>query len=83
MPYIIDYKEQVKNLISEAYEPANMISQEFKYTTYQIVRSLKNILPDNAIDEHLVYEVLQELGFKPEEEKPLKFFWYFRRKKND
>lgn len=81
MPYIIDYKEEVKKLITESYEPADMLSREFRYSTGSIVMFLKRILPDNAIDEHVVYEALQELGFQPQEEKPLQFYWYFKRKK--
>jgi hypothetical protein len=33
-----------------------------------------NVIPNNAIDEHLVYEALRELGFEPKEEKPSIFF---------
>ncbi len=80
MPDIINYKEEVKRLICDSYEPADMVSVEFKYTTKEIVCNLKKVLPDNAVDEHLIYEALQELNFEPKEESPLEFYWYFKRK---
>ena len=80
MPDIINYKDEVKRLISDTYEPADMVNKEFKQTTGSITMFLKSILPYNAIDDHLVYEALLELGFQPKEEKPLRFYWYFKRK---
>lgn len=80
MPDIINYKDEVKRLISETYEPADMVNKEFKQTTASITLFLKTILPYNSIDDHLVYEALLELGFQPKEEKPLRFYWYFKRK---
>jgi hypothetical protein len=80
MPDIINYKDEVKRLISDSYEPADMVNKEFQYTTFELTMHLKNILPDNAIDEHVIYEALLELGFQPKEEKPLVFNWYFKRK---
>jgi len=77
---ILDYKPEVKRLISENYLPADALSKEFQFTTAQLVENLHNILPYNCIDEFLVYEALLELGFEPKEETPLCFFWYFRRK---
>lgn len=79
MPFILDYKEEVKRLISESYIPADTLSKEFEMTTKKIVSNLRKILPYNAIDEHLVYESLLELGFEPKENEPLSFFWYFKR----
>ncbi len=80
MPFMINYKEEIKRLISETYVPADALNKEFKYTTIDLVMHFRNIMPDNQIDEHLVYEVLQELQFEPKEEKPLVFYWYFKRK---
>lgn len=77
---ILDYKPEVKRLISENYEPADALSKEFEMTTAKLVENLQNILPFNAVDENLMYEALTELGFEPKEEEPLVFFWYFRRK---
>jgi len=77
---ILDYKPEVKRLISENYEPADAISKEFKKTTLELLVGFMSILPPNSIDENLVYEALTELGFEPKEETPLCFFWYFRRK---
>jgi hypothetical protein len=78
--FILDYKKEVKKLISENYVPADALSKDFKFTTDELVANLHNILPYKAIDDHLVYEALLELGFEPKEETPLVFFWYFRRK---
>ena len=78
--FILDYKEEVKRLISETYEPADLVSKEFEMPTFQLVQQLQIILPSKAIDEHLVYEALRELGFEPKEKEPLLFFWYFKRK---
>ena len=78
--FILDYKEEIKRLISENYEPADLISKEFQKTTFELMISLKNILPDNAVDEHLIYEALLELNFEPKEIEPLVFYWYFKRK---
>jgi hypothetical protein len=80
--FILDYKNEVKRLISENYEPADSLSKEFKKTTQELTYEFMNVIPNNAIDEHLVYEALRELGFEPKEEKPLVYFWYFKRKNN-
>jgi hypothetical protein len=77
---LLDYKKEVKRLISDNYEPADTLSKEFQFTTAELYYNLLNILPSNSIDEHLVYEVLLELGFEPKEETPLVFYWYFKRK---
>lgn len=77
---ILDYKPEVKRLISDNYEPADVLNKEFQKTTIQLVVDFMNILPHNSIDENLMYEALTELGFEPKEETPLCFFWYFRRK---
>lgn len=79
MSLIFDYKEKVKELITESYAPAYFVSSEFKYTTMEITALLQNILPDKSIDDFMVFEALTELGFKPKEEQPLHFSWYFKR----
>ncbi|MEO8534265.1 MAG: hypothetical protein ABI441_10955 [Flavobacterium sp.] len=78
--FILNYKEEIKRLISENYEAADLVSKEFEYSTSQIVENLSLILPYNVIDDHLVYEALLELGFEPKEKIPLLFLWYFKRK---
>jgi hypothetical protein len=80
--FFLNYKDEVKRLITENYEPADTLSKEFEMTTLQLTEILRNILPLNAVDEHLVYEALRELGFEPKETTPLLFCWYFRRKNN-
>jgi ubiquinone biosynthesis protein COQ9 len=78
--FILDYKEEVKRLVSENYEPADIVSKEFEMATIQLVENLKVLLPAKAINEHVVYEALIELGFEPKEKEPLLFLWYFKRK---
>ena len=80
--FFVDYKEQLKKLISDEYETADSLSKEFEYSTEMITALFLNVMPAKSIDEHLVYEALIELGFVPKEspEMPLAFFWYFKRK---
>lgn len=80
--FVVDYKEKTKELISDLYESADFVSKEFEFTTEDLTDSLLRVLPFKSIDEHLVYESLIELGFKPQEnpKKPLNFSWYFKRK---
>lgn len=80
MALILFHKDEVKKLISEMYEPANMLNKEFRFTTLELTMKLMNILP--RIDDNDVYDALTELGFKPEEENPLEYYWYFKRKNN-
>lgn len=77
---ILNYKNEVKRLIAENYEPADALSKEFQFTTAKLVENLHQIIPYNAIDEFIIYEALLELGFEPKEETPLVFYWYFKRK---
>lgn len=83
--FFLDYKEQLKNIIAENYEPADIVSKEFEYSTYRITLLLSSIFPSAAIDEHMVYEALLELGYSPKEDprKPLKYSWYFKRKNSE
>lgn len=80
--FFVDYKEELKNLISEEYEPADSLSKEFQYTTEMATELFLMVMPTKSIDEHTVYEVLTELGYKPKEdpEVPLLYNWYFKRK---
>ena len=80
--FMLDYKKEVKRLISENYEPADALSKEFQFTTEKLTENFQQIIPYKAIDEYLVYEALLELGFEPKEEQPLEYFWYFKRKNN-
>lgn len=77
---MLDYKEEVKKLISETYDPADMLSKEAEFTTEILTENLKRILPYNAVDEHIVYECMVELGYKPQESEPLIYSWYLKRK---
>jgi hypothetical protein len=42
-------------------------------TTLELTYELMNVIPNNAIDEHLVYEALREWALN-QEEKPLVYF---------
>lgn len=77
--FILNYKDEVKKLISQSYTPADVLNKEFEYTTEKLVENFQRILPFQSIDEHLVYEALLELGFEPKESDPLVFSWYFKR----
>jgi hypothetical protein len=77
---VIDYKEEVKKLILEKYCPADPDSNEVEKTTEDLVSSFQKVIPHKAIDGHVVYQALTELGYKPKEQEPLVFMWYFKRK---
>jgi hypothetical protein len=79
MPYIIDYKEEVKRLLSEGYEPADLLNKELDFTTAEITDFLMSLIPAKAINQHLVYEALLEMGYQPQESEPLQFRWYLKR----
>lgn len=80
--FFLNYKDELKRLITAEYAPADTLSKEFQYTTEAITDLFLQVLPNGSIDEHDVYEVLLELGFQPKEnpKKPLEYFWYFKRK---
>lgn len=80
MPDIIDYKKEVKRLIEETYEPADIVSVEVEKTTTDLVQGFRQIISSKQLDEHLVYEALIELGYSPKEKEPLSFYWLFKRK---
>jgi capsular polysaccharide biosynthesis protein len=80
MPDIIDYKTEVKRLIQENYEPADMLTKEVEKTTKDLVEGFSNIMSSKQVDEHVVYEALIELGYTPKEKEPLSFSWFFKRK---
>ncbi|RYG12577.1 MAG: hypothetical protein EOO07_18840 [Chitinophagaceae bacterium] len=82
MTLIPNYKDEAKRLINESYEPADILSKEVKFTTGEMVDNLKTFLPESWVDDHFVYEVLTELGYKPQEENSLRFFWYFKKRNN-
>lgn len=77
---IVDYKEAIKKLIHDTYQPANMVTKEVQKTTPELVASFRNIMPSKQIDEHIIYEALTEMGYTPHEATPLEFYWYFKRK---
>lgn len=76
---MIDYKEKIKQLISETYAPADLVSKEVEKTLQDLVFSFSQVFPSKLIDEHLVTEALLELGYTPKEKESLEFVWYFKR----
>jgi hypothetical protein len=56
-----------------------VLSKEFQKTTLELTYELMNVIPNNAIDEHLVYEALREWALN-QRGKAASIFWYFKRK---
>lgn len=76
----LDYKNEVKKLIQDNYTFADILNKEFEYSTNELVANFQNVLPYKAVDDHLIYECLLELGFRPQETNvPLEYVWYFKR----
>ena len=59
-----DYKEILKTLLLRYYSPhpIGMVEKQYK-TTSQVLYMAQGIIPTEPIDQHDVYDVLQELGF--------------------
>ena len=59
-----DYKEILKTLLLRYYSPHPIGAVEKQYkTTLQVLYMAQGIIPSEPIDQHDVYDVLQELGF--------------------
>ncbi len=59
-----DYKEILKTLLLQYYTPHPIGAVEKQYkTTSQVLAMAQGIIPTEPIDQHDVYDVLQELGF--------------------
>ena len=59
-----DYKEILKTLLLRYYSPqfAGTVAKAY-HTTSQVLAMVQGVIPTEPIDQHDVYEVLQELGF--------------------
>ena len=59
-----DYKEILKTLLLRYYSPhpIGMVEKQYK-TTSQVLYMAQGIIPTEPIDQHDIYDVLQELGF--------------------
>ena len=59
-----DYKEILKTLLLRYYSPqsAGTVSKTY-HTTSQVLAMAQGVIPNEPIDQHDVYDVLQELGF--------------------
>lgn len=64
------YRDRIKDLINDLYIPGEtgISNHDLRVTTAGIVRDLKLVIPESFIDEPTVYEVLEELNFKPKYE---------------
>lgn len=59
-----DYKEILKTLLLRYYSPHPIGAVEKQYkTTSQVLAMAQGIIPSEPIDQHDIYDVLQELGF--------------------
>lgn len=59
-----DYKEILKTLLLRYYSPHPIGAVEKQYkTTSQVLYMAQGIIPSEPIDQHDIYDVLQELGF--------------------
>ena len=59
-----DYKEILKTLLLRYYSPHPIGAVEKQYkTTSQVLAMAQGIIPTEPIDQHDIYDVLQELGF--------------------
>lgn len=67
-------------ILTEKYEPGNILDFDFSFTTLEVLEKMVNIFPANAIDLHDVYEALTIIGFVPQDLEPLDFKWYFKTK---
>ena len=59
-----DYKEIIKTLLLRYYSPqfAGTVAKAY-HTTSQVLAMVQGVIPNEPIDQHDVYDVLQELGF--------------------
>ena len=59
-----DYKEILKTLLLRYYSPhpIGVVEKQYK-TTSQVLYMAQGIIPSEPIDQHDIYDVLQELGF--------------------
>ena len=59
-----DYKEILKTLLLRYYSPhpIGVVEKQYK-TTSQVLAMAQGIIPSEPIDQHDIYDVLQELGF--------------------
>lgn len=58
---MVEYKEEIKKLLTSLYEQGNPVDHDAQLSTREIYYDLLSLLPEKAIDEYDVYEVLSSL----------------------
>jgi len=75
---ILDYGKEVKELLQEWFEtPAGQQTGSYvKLSFADICQNIKQVFPDTVTD-NLIYEVLRELGYRPEpkQKNSIEFVW--------
>ncbi|GIZ15312.1 hypothetical protein [Capnocytophaga catalasegens] len=61
-----DYKEIIKQMLLRYFTPIQEQGDEMQISTTDILEMVQGIIPSKPIDEHDVFEVMQQLGFKYE-----------------
>ncbi|MDO4763525.1 MAG: hypothetical protein Q4A00_03995 [Flavobacteriaceae bacterium] len=61
-----DYKQVIKELITQYFSPSPTGGEEIYKGTFEILVMCKGVIPTQPISEHDVFEVMKELGFSIE-----------------
>ncbi len=59
-----DYKEVIKEMLLRDFDTAGNNSKVQYYSTSYILKMVRGVIPSEPIDEHCIFEVMQELNFK-------------------
>ncbi|MGB0867980.1 MAG: hypothetical protein ACPGSD_00160 [Flavobacteriales bacterium] len=62
---ILDYKPEIKEVLSSLFKPADIDSNEVDFLTLsELIENLGRVMPIKHLSETDVYECLKESGFK-------------------
>lgn len=77
-----DYKELIKEMLLRDFSPEGS-GKETYLSTIQILEMVRGVIPSKPIDEHAIFEAMQEAGFHYElffeEESPV-YLWILYKK---
>lgn len=77
-----DYKELIKEMLLRDFSPEGS-GRETYLSTIQILEMVRGVIPSKPIDEHAIFEAMQEAGFHYklffEEESPV-YLWILYKK---
>lgn len=77
-----DYKEIIKQMLLRDFSPEGS-GKETYLSTIQILEMVRGVIPSKPIDEHAIFEAMQEAGFcyelSFEEETPV-YLWILYKK---